>query len=430
MLSRVQLANRMERSIAHVAGCLQHGRTFASLHPFQWEDPFGLEERLTEDEVMIRDSTRQFAQAELQPLVRSAFNEERYDHGVLKAMGQVGILGPTIEGYGCSGVSSVAGGLICREVERVDSGYRSMCSVQSSLVMGPINEWGTEEQKERFLADLSTGSKVGCFGLTEPDAGSDPAGMRTNAKKRQGGGYLLNGSKTWITNSPVADVFVVWAKCEDGKIRGFLLEKGMKGLTAPTIEGKLSLRTSVTGMIMMEDVEVPEENLLGGDKAVSGLKGPFSCLNSARYGIGWGAIGAAEDCLVKTRQYLLDRKMFGYPLASYQLPQFKLADAMCELALALEACLRLGRLKDEGKIHPTQISIIKRNSCVKALKIARDCRDLLGGNGICDEYDVFRHMVNLETVNTYEGTADIHALIIGRALTGIQAFSHDASHNS
>jgi len=337
-------------------------------------------------------------------------------------MGAYGLLGPTIEGYGCPGVSSVAYGLIAREVERVDSSYRSAMSVQSSLVMYPIYDFGTEEQRQKYLPSLATGEKIGCFGLTEPNHGSDPAGMETRAKyEKSDGVYILNGSKNWITNSPLADVFIVWAMNQDeGRIRGFILEKEMKGLSAPKIEGKFSLRASHTGMIFMDDVVVPEENML---PAVHGLKGPFSCLNNARYGISWGAMGAAEDCLDKARTYTLDRKQFGRPLANNQLIQKKMADALTEISLGLQGSLQLGRLKDEGKLAPEMISILKRNNCGKALDIARACRDMLGGNGIADEYHIIRHVMNLEAVNTYEGTHDIHALIIGRGITGLQAFT-------
>ncbi|KAJ1976646.1 hypothetical protein H4R34_003896 [Dimargaris verticillata] len=341
----------------------------------------------------------------------------------MQEMGQLGLLGATIQGYGCAGVSSVAYGLIARQVEGVDSGYRSAMSVQSSLVMHPINAYGTDTQKQKYLPELAKGKLIGCFGLTEPNHGSDPAGMETTARQTDRGTYILNGSKTWITNSPIADVFIVWAKDVkgDGKIRGFILEKGMPGLTAPAIKGKFSLRASITGMIMMDEVEVPAENLLPN---VSGLKGPFGCLNNARYGIAWGALGAAEFCLAQARDYTVTRKQFGVPLASFQLPQKKMADASTEIALGLQACLRVGRLKDDNQVAPEMISMIKRNSCGKALDIARQCRDMLGGNGISDEYHIIRHVMNLEAVNTYEGTHDIHALILGRAITGLQAFQH------
>jgi len=369
---------------------------------------------------MVRDMARGYCQDNLLPRVVIANRTEGYDRDILKEMGSLGLLGSTIQGYGCPGVSSAAYGLIAREVERVDSAYRSMLSVQSSLVMGPINDFGTEEQKERWIPRLATGEVVGCFGLTEPDAGSDPAGMRTHAVYRaEDDTYSISGSKTWITNSPVADLFVVWAKCEDGKIRGFLLEKGMKGLSAPKIEGKFSLRASPTGMIMMDEVKVPAGNLL---PKVAGLRGPFTCLNNARFGIAWGALGAAEACIDVAREYTLNRHMFGRPLAQTQLIQKKLADAVTEVSLSLVSCLHVARLKDDKRATPEMISLLKRNSCGKSLDIARACRDMLGGNGIQDEYHVIRHSMNLEAVNTYEGTHDVHALILGRAITGLQAF--------
>jgi glutaryl-CoA dehydrogenase len=386
---------------------------------FSWEDPFLLEQQLTEEERLIRETARQYAQDKLQPRVRQAFRDEQTDPEIFREMGELGLLGPTIEGYGCSGVNYVSYGLIAREVERVDSGYRSMMSVQSSLVMYPIYAYGSEEQREKYLPKLATGEYIGCFGLTEPDAGSDPGGMKTRAKTVDGG-YSVSGSKMWISNSPLADVFVVWAKNDEGKIRGFVLEKGMDGLSAPKIEGKLSLRASITGEIVMDEVFVPEENLLPN---VEGLKGPFGCLNNARYGISWGALGAAEACWHAARQYTLDREQFGRPLAANQLVQKKLADMQTEISLGLQGCLQAGRLKDRDALAPELISMLKRNSCGKALEIARMARDMHGGNGISDEYPVFRHMVNLETVNTYEGTHDVHALILGRAQTGIQAFS-------
>jgi glutaryl-CoA dehydrogenase len=385
---------------------------------FAWEDPFLLEEELTEDERMIRDAARGYCQDRLMPRVKAAFNEERTDPEIFREMGAMGLLGSTIDGYGCPGVNYVCYGLVAREVERVDSGYRSMMSVQSSLVMYPIHAYGTEAQRQKYLPRLATGEWIGCFGLTEPDAGSDPAGMLTRARKVPGG-YVLKGAKMWISNSPIADVFVVWAKDDAGDIRGFVLEKGMKGLSAPRIEGKLSLRASVTGEIVMDDVEVGEDALLPG---VKGLKGPFGCLNRARYGIAWGALGAAEFCWHAARRYTLDRKMFNRPLAATQLVQKKLADMQTEIAIGLQACLRAGRLFDAGKLAPETISLIKRNSCGKALDIARVARDMHGGNGIMDEYHVMRHVMNLETVNTYEGTHDVHALILGRAQTGLQAF--------
>ncbi|WP_265562667.1 acyl-CoA dehydrogenase [Sphingomicrobium arenosum] len=392
-----------------------------TLVPFDWEDPFNLDDQLTDEERMVRDSAHAFAQEQLLPNVKDHFNEEVFDPEIMPKMGELGLLGATVgEEYGGAGLGYVSYGLIAREIERVDSGYRSACSVQSSLVMHPINAYGSEEQKKKYLPKLATGEMVGCFGLTEPDAGSDPGGMRTTAKKIDGG-YLLNGAKMWITNSPIADVFVVWAKSEahDGKIRGFVLEKGMKGLTAPQVKEKLSLRASITGEIVMDDVEIPEENLLPN---VEGLKGPFGCLNVARYGISWGAMGAAEACYASARNYQLERKQFGRPLAANQIPQLKLANMATEIGLGLQASLRVGRLLEEGKLTPEMISIIKRNNCGKALEIARTARDMHGGNGISSEYPVMRHMLNLETVNTYEGTHDVHALILGRAITGISAF--------
>jgi glutaryl-CoA dehydrogenase len=393
----------------------------AELAAFDWSDPFRLEDQLTEDERMIRDSAHAFAQSELQPRVIDAYRTESDAPELFPLMGQTGLLGATIpEAYGGAGASYVAYGLIAREIERVDSGYRSMASVQSSLVMHPIYAYGSEEQRRKYLPGLAAGTLIGCFGLTEPDAGSDPAGMRTFAKKVDGG-YVINGSKTWISNAPFADVFVVWAKSEShgGGIRGFVLEKGMKGLTAPKIQGKLSLRASTTGMIIMDNVEVGEDALLPD---VQGLKGPFGCLNRARYGISWGALGAAEFCMHAARQYGLDRHQFGKPLAANQLYQKKLADMMTDIAMGLQASLRVGRLMDEGQLAPDMISIVKRNNVGKALDIARAARDMHGGNGISEEYQVMRHMVNLETVNTYEGAHDVHALILGRAITGIAAF--------
>ncbi|XP_064387153.1 glutaryl-CoA dehydrogenase, mitochondrial-like [Halichondria panicea] len=388
---------------------------------FNWRDPLNLESRLTDDEVIMKDQVRQYCQDKLMPRILMANRNEHFDRDIMTEMGQLGILGPTIKDYGCAGASPVAYGLIAREVERVDSSYRSAMSVQSSLVMHPINEFGTKQQKDKFLPKLASGELIGCFGLTEPNHGSDPGGMETRARHNSTSHtYTLNGTKSWITNSPVADVFVVWAKSDDGKIRGFILEKGMKGLSAPKIEGKFSLRASVTGQIVMEDVEIPEDNLL---PKVEGLKGPFSCLNSARYGIGWGALGAAEFCLDTARQYTLDRKQFGRPLAANQIIQKKLADILTEVSLGLQGCLQVGRLMEEGTAVPQMVSLIKRNSCGKALEAARLARDMLGGNGISDEYHVIRHVMNLEAVNTYEGTHDIHALILGRAITGLQAFS-------
>ena len=384
------------------------------LNPF---DPLDLESQLTDEERMVRDTARGYARDKLMPRVLEASRHEHFDPAIMREMGALGLFGSTIQGYGCAGVSHVAMGLICREVEWVDSGYRSALSVQSSLVMHPIYTFGTQAQKDKYLPKLATGELIGCFGLTEPDHGSDPSSMVTNAKKVDGG-YVLNGAKNWITNSPIADIFIVWAKL-DGEIRGFILEKGMKGLTAPKIEGKMSLRASITGMISMQDVFVPAENMLPD---VKGLKGPFSCLNKARYGIGWGALGAAEFCYEAARAYVMDRKQFGKPLAVNQLIQKKLADMLVEIALGLQACLRVGRLIDEDKWHPDMISIIKRNSAGKALEMARVARDMHGGNGIADEYHVIRHVMNLESVNTYEGTHDIHALILGRAITGLQSF--------
>ncbi|GAB4478393.1 MAG: acyl-CoA dehydrogenase [Erythrobacter tepidarius] len=397
------------------------GPTKKGIAPFNWEDPFDLESQLTQEERMIRDAARGFAQSQLQPRVIAAFREELDAPELFPLMGQAGLLGATIpEEFGGAGASYVAYGLIAREIERVDSGYRSMASVQSSLVMHPIHAYGSDEQRRKYLPGLAAGRLIGCFGLTEPDAGSDPAGMKTYAKK-DGDDYVISGSKTWISNAPFADVFVVWAKSEEhgGAIRGFVLDKGMKGLSAPKIKGKISLRASTTGMIMMDEVRVPASALLPN---VEGLKGPFGCLNRARYGISWGAMGAAEFCLAAARQYGLDRRQFGRPLAATQLYQKKLADMMSEIALGLQASLRVGRLMDEGRFAPDMISIVKRNNVGKALEIARQARDMHGGNGISEEYQVIRHAVNLETVNTYEGTHDIHALILGRAITGIPAF--------
>ena len=390
---------------------------------FQWQDPFLLNSQLSDDERAIVDAAHDFCQEKLQTRVLMAARHEKFDREIMNEFGSMGFLGSTIEGYGCAGLNYVSYGLVAREVERVDSGYRSAMSVQSSLVMFPINEYGSEAQRQKYLPKLATGEWVGCFGLTEPNHGSDPASMITRAKPVDGG-FIMKGAKMWITNAPIADVFVVWAKLEsegDGQsaIRGFILEKGMKGLTAPKIEGKMSLRASITGEIVMDDVFVPAENMLPN---VSGLKGPFGCLNKARYGIAWGALGAAEDCWHRARQYTLDRVQFGRPLAQNQLIQKKLADMQTEIALGLQGCLRVGRLMDEGQAVPEMISLIKRNSCGKALDVARMARDMHGGNGIHDEYHVIRHMINLETVNTYEGTHDVHALILGRAQTGLQAF--------
>ena len=386
---------------------------------FQWDDPLLLEEQLTDDERMVRDAARDYCQEKLQPRILEANRKERFDREIMYEMGRLGFLGATISGYGCAGVNHVCYGLVAREVERVDSSYRSALSVQSSLVMHPIHEFGSEAHRKKYLPKLATGEWLGCFGLTEPNSGSDPASMVTRAKKT-GDGYVLSGAKMWISNAPVADVFLVWAKDDSGEIRGFLLEKGMKGLSAPKIKGKLSLRASVTGEVVMDQVLIPAANLLPG---VSGLRGPFSCLNKARYGIAWGALGAAEFCWHAARNYVMERKQFGRPLAANQLVQLKLANMQTEIALGLQAVLRLGRLMDEGRATPEMISLAKRNSCGKSLDIARVARDMHGGNGISDEFHVIRHMINLETVNTYEGTHDIHALILGRAQTGIQAFS-------
>jgi glutaryl-CoA dehydrogenase len=391
----------------------------AKLPLANWDDLLLLEDQLDEDERLVRDSAHEYCQARLAPRVLTANREERFDREILNEMGELGLLGMTIEGYGCAGLNYVSYGLVAREVERVDSGYRSAMSVQSSLVMHPIHAYGTGEQKARFLPGLAAGELVGCFGLTEPGAGSDPGGMKTRARSAAGG-YLLSGSKTWITNSPIADVFVVWARDDAGEIRGFLLEKGMQGLAAPKIEGKFSLRASATGMIMMDEVFVPEANAF---PEIRGLAGPFGCLNRARYGIAWGTMGAAEACWHAARAYTMERKQFGRPLAATQLVQKKLADMQTEITLGLQAVLRVGRLMDRGGWEPTMISLVKRNNCGKALDIARAARDMHGGNGIADEYHVIRHVMNLEAVNTYEGTHDVHALILGRAQTGLQAFS-------
>ena len=393
----------------------------AGMGRFDWADPFLIDDQLSDDERMIRDSAHAYAQDRLQPRVIEAFREEKTDPAIFREMGDLGLLGITIpEQYGGVGASYVSYGLVAREVERVDSGYRSMMSVQSSLVMFPIHAFGSEEQRRKYLPGLAAGTSIGCFGLTEPDAGSDPAGMRTTAKKTADG-YVISGSKTWISNAPIADVFVIWAKSEahGGGIRGFILEKGMNGLSAPKIDGKLSLRASITGMIVMDEVAVGEDALLPD---VQGLKGPFGCLNRARYGISWGALGAAEFCFHAARQYGLDRKQFGRPLAATQLYQKKLAEMQSDIALGLQASLRVGRLMDEGRFAPEMVSIVKRNNCGKALDIARAARDMHGGNGISEEYQVMRHAMNLETVNTYEGAHDVHALILGRAITGHAAF--------
>lgn len=390
-----------------------------SHHPFCWEDPFLLENQLSDEERAARDTAARYARERLQPRVLEAFREEKTDRAIFREMGELGLLGCTLPTeYGCAAMNAVSYGLIAREVERIDSGFRSMLSVQSSLVMLPIYRFGTEAQRQKFLPKLARGEWVGCFGLTEPNHGSDPGSMESRARAVPGG-YRLTGRKMWITNSPIADVFVVWAKDDEGKIRGFVLEKGMNGLSAPAIHGKVGLRTSITGEIVMDEVFVPEENVF---PEIRGLRGPFTCLDSARYGIAWGALGAAEFCWHTARQYVLDRKQFGKPLAANQLIQKKLADMQTEIAIGLQACLRLGRMKDEGIAAPEVTSMLKRNSCGKALEIARMARDMLGGNGISDEFGVIRHLVNLEVVNTYEGTHDIHALILGRAQTGIAAF--------
>ncbi|HEY6050133.1 MAG TPA: acyl-CoA dehydrogenase [Thermoanaerobaculia bacterium] len=401
---------------------MRYARTMTAPGPdgrFSWEDPLRLDDQLAEDEKRIRDLARAYAQDKLMPRVLEGNRHERFDRRILNEMGELGMLGSTLHGYGCAGVNYVCYGLIAREVERVDSGYRSTMSVQSSLVMYPIYAYGTEEQKQRFLPRLATGELVGCFGLTEPNHGSDPGSMETRARKDRGG-WVLRGEKSWITNSPIADVCVVWAKDDAGEIRGYLVERGSAGLSTPDMKGKFSLRASSTGMIVMDDVRVPEGNLLPG---VKGLKGPFGCLNRARYGIAWGALGAAEFCWQRARQYTLDRKQFGRPLAANQLIQVKLANMQTEIALGLQAALRLGRLMDEGNAAPEMISLLKRNSCGKALDIARVARDMHGANGVSDEFHVIRHVMNLEAVNTYEGTHDVHALILGRAMTGIPAFS-------
>eukprot|EP00931_Biecheleriopsis_adriatica_P085372 TRINITY_DN5976_c0_g1_i1.p1 TRINITY_DN5976_c0_g1~~TRINITY_DN5976_c0_g1_i1.p1 ORF type:complete len:483 (+),score=115.33 TRINITY_DN5976_c0_g1_i1:71-1450(+) len=410
---------KLEKMEGKVAGPKPGADPFDWDSDSMWKDMLKLDSRLTEEEIMIKDMSRQFAEAELMPIVTNAFRHETFDKGLFKAMGSAGLLGPFIDGYGCAGASPTAYGLIAREVERVDSAYRSTMSVQSSLVMHPINTFGSEEQKERFLPKLATGEMVGCFGLTEPDHGSDPSGMVTRAVDK-GDHYVLSGAKNWITNSPIADLCLVWAKTDtDGKVRGFLVERGMEGLSTPKIDGKFSLRASPTGMIMLDEVKIPKENVL---PKVTGMRGPFACLNSARLGIAWGAWGAAEFCLESARQYTMDRKQFGRPLASNQLIQFKMANALTEITLGLNAVLQATRMKEAGELHSNVISMMKRNSCSKALAIARECRDMLGGNGIVDEYHVIRHVCNLEAVNTYEGTADIHSLVLGRALTGLPAF--------
>jgi len=399
-------------------------RNYAAIgKDYSWEDPFLLDAQLSDEERLVRDQTKNYAQSKLLPRVTQGYRDESFDKNIMKEMGDLGLLGATIEGYGCSGVNYVTYGLIAREIERVDSGYRSAMSVQSSLVMHPINAYGSEEQKQKWLPDLASAKKIGCFGLTEPNHGSDPGGMETRAVS-SGDEYVLNGAKTWITNAPIADVAVVWARLDDdNSIRGFLVERGMPGFTQPAIEGKQSLRASCTGQLAFDDVRVPKANMLPNAK---GLGGPFGCLNNARYGIAWGVLGAAEHCFHTAREYTLDRQQFGSPLASTQLMQFKMADMSTKIALGLQAALRVGRLIDEGKAAPEMISMIKRNNTVEALNIAREARDMLGGNGIVDEYHIIRHSANLETVVTYEGTKDIHALILGRAITGLQSFSRNA----
>lgn len=385
---------------------------------FNYKDAFLFENQLSQDEKSIKELAHNFSRDILQPNIVSSFRNEHFDKNIIKEMGNIGLLGPTITGYNCAGVNYISYGLIMREIERIDSGYRSCASVQSSLVMYPIDKFGTQEQKDRFLPDLAKGNLIGCFGLTEPDHGSDPSGMKTKAILK-GDHYILNGSKNWITNSPIADLFVIWAKDDGGTIRGFLLEKNMPGLSAPKINGKFSLRASNTGMIFMDNVVVPKENLL---PLTRGLKSPFMCLNNARYGIAWGVLGAAEDCYLRAREYALDRKQFNKPLANNQLIQIKLTDMLVEITLGLQSVLRVGRMIDDGEMIPENISIIKRNNCLKSLNVARTARDILGGNGISDEYHIIRHMLNLEAVNTYEGTSDIHGLIIGRGITNLTSF--------
>lgn len=417
-----RLVSRQARlSTANVAAQTLSGRAASTTVNYDWEDPLNLESCLTEDEIAIRDTAKAYCQENLLPRVLKGWRTEEFDHDILPEMGKLGLLGPTIEGYGCAGASNVAYGLIAREIERVDSGYRSTASVQSSLVMHPINEFGTEAQKEKFLPRLAKGELVGAFGLTEPNHGSDPAGMETTAEEVDGG-FIINGSKTWITNAPVADVFVIWARCKwDKRVRGFILEKGMKGLSAPPIKNKVALRASATGSIFMDSVRVGQDSLLPKSK---GLGSAFSCLNSARYGISWGVMGALEDCVERTRNYALERQQFKRPLASFQLVQKKLADAHTEIALGLHASLQVGRLKDEGKVAPEMISLVKRNNCGKALMHSRIVLDILGGNASADEYHVGRHVANLQVANTYEGTHDIHALILGKAITGLAAFAN------
>ncbi len=422
MTQQIQIQIHMFRILNKSTGCNLNkkniGARLFSLQTFNHIDPFLFDKQLTIDEKMIRDMASDFAQNILQPCVQKSFRNETFDKNIMKSLGDVGLLGPTIKDYGCSGVNYVSYGLIMREIERVDSGYRSAASVQSSLVMLPIYKFGSSEQKDRFLPKLAKGDLIGCFGLTEPDHGSDPSNMSSKAVQ-SGDHFILNGSKNWITNSPIADVFIVWAKNEENEIKGFILEKGMEGLSAPKIEGKFSLRASITGMIFMDNVKVPKENML---PFVQGLKGPFTCLNNARYGIAWGALGAAEDCYVRSRNYCLERKQFNKPLVANQIIQMKLTDMITDITLGMQANLRIGRLLDEDILIPENISIIKKNNCQKALQIARNARDMLGGNGISDEYHVIRHMLNLEAVNTYEGTSDIHGLIIGRGITGYPAF--------
>ena len=398
-----------------LSGAFMAGNSWKSIN---WKDPFLLEQQLTDDQRLVRDTAHQFGQEKLLPRVREAFRKEETDSNIFTEMGSLGLLGSTIHGYDCPGVDYTSYGLIAREIERVDSGYRSMMSVQSSLVMYPIYAFGSEDQKEKYLPSLATGESIGCFGLTEPDYGSDAGGLITRAKSVKGG-YSISGAKMWISNSPIADVFIIWAKNDEGKIKGFILEKGMEGLSAPKIEGKLALRSSITGQIVMEDVFVSEDQMLPN---VEGLKGPFSCLNNARYGIAWGALGAAETCWHTARDYVMDRKQFDKPLGANQLIQLKLADMQTDISIGLQGCFRAGQLMDDNNISPELISLIKRNSTGKALEIARQARDMLGGNGISDEYPIMRHMVNLEVVNTYEGTNDIHALILGRTQTDIPAF--------
>lgn len=394
-------------------------KKFISYHKFNFKDPFLLGNQLTDNEKFIQDLAHNFSKDILLPNIIPAFRYETFDKNIMKEMGNYGLLGPTIDDYGCAGVNYVSYGLIMREIERIDSGYRSCASVQSSLVMYPIFKFGSQEQKNKYLPELAKGNLIGCFGLTEPDYGSDPSGMKTYAKF-DGKNYILNGSKNWITNSPIADIFIIWAKDENNDIRGFILERGMSGISTPKIDGKFSLRASNTGMIFMDDVQVPKENMLPN---IKGLKGPFMCLNNARYGISWGVLGAAEDCYFRAREYTLDRKQFGKPLASNQLIQIKLTNMLSEISLGLQASLRIGRMLDDNIVIPENISIIKRNNCLKSLQIARNSRDMLGGNGISDEYHIIRHMLNLEAVNTYEGTQDIHALIVGRGITNLPAFS-------